>query len=51
MNLTITESAKYKITDILAEENRKKWDSYQPIEVVESITGGNYVQCKSVRSL
>ena len=36
---------------IKGEENRKKWGSYQPIEIVESITGGNYVQCKSVRSL
>ena len=25
---------------IKGEENRKKWDSYQPIEIVESITGG-----------
>ena len=24
------------------EENRKKWDSYQPIEVVKFITGGSY---------
>jgi len=27
---------------ILGEENRKKWDSYQPIEVVTLITGGQY---------
>ena len=27
---------------IKGEENRKKWDSYQSIEIVESITGENY---------
>jgi hypothetical protein len=27
---------------IKGEENRKKWDSYQPIEIIESITGIKY---------
>jgi hypothetical protein len=27
---------------IKGEENRKKWDSYQPIEIIESITGVKY---------
>jgi hypothetical protein len=35
---------KKNIQFIKGEENRKKWDSYQPIEVVKLITGGNYVQ-------
>ena len=33
---------KKNIQFIRGEENRKKWDSYQPIEIVKSITGGNY---------
>jgi hypothetical protein len=33
---------KKNIQFIKGEENRKKWDSYQPINVVEAITGGNY---------
>jgi hypothetical protein len=34
--------SKNNIQFIKGEENRKKWDSYQPMEVVKSITGGNY---------
>ena len=33
---------KKNIQFIKGEENRKKWDSYQPIEVVKFITGGNH---------
>ena len=33
---------KKNIHFIKGEENRKKWDSYQPIEVVKFITGGSY---------
>ena len=33
---------KKNIQFIKGEENRKKWDSYQPIEVVKFITGGQY---------
>jgi hypothetical protein len=33
---------KKNIQFIKGEENRKKWDSYQPIEVVKFITGGSY---------
>jgi 5-methylcytosine-specific restriction endonuclease McrA len=35
--------SKKNIQFIKGEENRKKWDSYQPIDIVESITGVNYV--------
>ena len=31
--------SKKNIQFIKGEENRKKWDSYQPIEVVKSIIG------------
>ena len=34
--------SKKNIQFITGEENRKKWDSYQPIEIVESITGDKY---------
>ena len=34
--------SKKNIQFIKGEENRKKWDSYQSIEIVESITGENY---------
>ena len=34
--------SKMNIQFIIGEENRKKWDSYQPIEVVKLITGGQY---------
>ena len=34
--------SKKNIQFIKGEENRKKWDSYQPIEVVKLITGGQY---------
>lgn len=34
--------SKKNIQFIKGEENRKKWDSYQPIEIVKLITGGQY---------
>ena len=34
--------SKKNIQFIKGEENRKKWDSYQTVEVVKLITGGHY---------
>ncbi len=35
--------SKNNIQFIKGEENRKKWDSYQPADIIESIIGKDYV--------